>query len=812
MTIKNRITAVLVAVLVAVSFMPLIAGEAVYAESIPEPHVTWDHDWTGTLRINQNRTIKISGVTHESTEQDGAAIRISDHAVVNLVFEGNNVLSANPNLICAGIEVEEGSTVNIYGLEGSTLKVTGGKYGAGIGGAGYGSVSATNPKAGNINIYSGTITAVGGDKGAGIGSGYHSTASIINIEGGNITALGMGGGAGIGCGYGTSGGAAAAAGVGFYHGGDITISGGTVRAAGWNMNFDDFDQYDPQTMYGTGYADTFAAGIGGGYGASSGHITIEGDADVTALGSCGGAGIGAGRGTSKTNNYDKEKAFCDVTIGGTAKVVAMSTADRRTSIVGDTGGAGIGLGRGFGLEGQNVGTIVIEGNANVYAYADAGANGIGGSTVVGKYTGSGDDVTYPANGHVASLTVGPNCTVVAECGQPLPERSGFDEAVDPASISMTSLEFSDGFIANAGIGSETPFFTEDRLPAEIEVRSANSQELLATLLLDKEGKASADVHIPASYSSVYYKVKDAVVDGRGVLLAHSDADNGWKFEDGQNNVSNLLFEEYKITYNLNGGKNASANPAKYAVYGSSAVKLKAPTRSGYTFEGWYGNSKLTGSKITSIPAGSVGDKEVWAKWKAEESSKKPIAKVTSKGKNGLNVSWTKVKGASGYDVFVGHCNHNYKAEKVKLAGTVKAGKLSYTVKGLSKSSSYKVVVKAFVKKDGKKKYIGTSQVMHAYTSGGTKKCTNAKAVTVNKAKVSLKKGKTFKIKAKVKPLKKGKKLMPSKHVAKLRYLSTNPKVCTVNKKGKITAKGKGTCIVYVYAHNGVSKAIKVTVK
>ena len=30
--------------------------------------------------------------------------------------------------------------------------------------------------------------------------------------------------------------------------------------------------------------------------------------------------------------------------------------------------------------------------------------------------------------------------------------------------------------------------------------------------------------------------------------------------------------------------------------------------------------------------------------------------------------------------------------------------------------------------------------------------------------------------------------------------------------GKITAKGAGTCYVYVYAHNGVSKKIKVTVK
>lgn len=51
--------------------------------------------------------------------------------------------------------------------------------------------------------------------------------------------------------------------------------------------------------------------------------------------------------------------------------------------------------------------------------------------------------------------------------------------------------------------------------------------------------------------------------------------------------------EYKITYNLNGGTNNSANPTSYTVlYG---VSLKNPTRTGYTFDGWYnGSTKVTG--------------------------------------------------------------------------------------------------------------------------------------------------------------------------------------------------------------------------
>ena len=105
--------------------------------------------------------------------------------------------------------------------------------------------------------------------------------------------------------------------------------------------------------------------------------------------------------------------------------------------------------------------------------------------------------------------------------------------------------------------------------------------------------------------------------------------------------------------------------------------------------------------------------------------------------------------------------------------------------------------------------------MHAYTGNGTKNYTNAKSVTVKnvkKGKLSLNKGKTFKIKAKVNKVQKSKKLMPKSHAATLRYMSSNKKVATVSKSGKITAKGKGTCTITAFAHNGGSKNIKVTVK
>ena len=190
-----------------------------------------------------------------------------------------------------------------------------------------------------------------------------------------------------------------------------------------------------------------------------------------------------------------------------------------------------------------------------------------------------------------------------------------------------------------------------------------------------------------------------------------------------------------------------------------------------------------------------------------------MAKMIAKGKNKLALSWTKIKGAKGYDVFFAKCNSKGKENACKKVKSIEGNKtFKWSKTGLKKGTDYKAYVKAYVMKDGKKKYVKKSPLMRAYAGNGNKKFTNAKAVKVKKAKVTLKKGKTFKIKAKVAKVKKGKKLFPKKHVATVRYLSTNKKIATVSKSGKIKAAGKGKCVVYAYAHNGVSKKIKVTVK
>ena len=68
---------------------------------------------------------------------------------------------------------------------------------------------------------------------------------------------------------------------------------------------------------------------------------------------------------------------------------------------------------------------------------------------------------------------------------------------------------------------------------------------------------------------------------------------------------------YTITYRLNGGTNPSNAPTTYSNY--EEVVLPTPTKTGYTFEGWYKESAFT-NRVTKISAGSTGNKTFYAKW------------------------------------------------------------------------------------------------------------------------------------------------------------------------------------------------------
>lgn len=127
-------------------------------------------------------------------------------------------------------------------------------------------------------------------------------------------------------------------------------------------------------------------------------------------------------------------------------------------------------------------------------------------------------------------------------------------------------------------------------------------------------------------------------------------------------------KNYSITYVLDGGTNNSANPASYQS-GSEAIKLLNPTRTGYTFVGWYSDSNYK-TKVTEIAVGSTGNKTLYAKWK------KTTYKITYKLNSGKNSS----KNPSTYTVTT---------STIKLKNPTRTG---YTFGGWYTSSKYKTKI------------------------------------------------------------------------------------------------------------------------
>ena len=267
-----------------------------------------------------------------------------------------------------------------------------------------------------------------------------------------------------------------------------------------------------------------------------------------------------------------------------------------------------------------------------------------------------------------------------------------------------------------------------------------------------------------------------------------------EFYDGLVNLLNL---DASASYSERVGGNYDADGYQAIGYPGNIerknVKIVIPKTYAGTTKDVYGNKMVPledkEKQIKSITGNKDATGSTFSLLKAKQ------AKVTKKS---IKISWNKAKGAESYVIYGSKCGK--KNKYVKL-GTVTG--TSYTQKKLKKGTYYKYIVVA----EGNGKTRAISKTIYIATKGG--KFGNHKAVKVKKSKVKLKKGKTARIKAVAKAA--SRKLKVKKY-RKLSYETSNPKVVKVLKNGKIKAVGKGSCVVYVYAQNGVYKAVKVKVK
>ena len=175
------------------------------------------------------------------------------------------------------------------------------------------------------------------------------------------------------------------------------------------------------------------------------------------------------------------------------------------------------------------------------------------------------------------------------------------------------------------------------------------------------------------------------------------------------------------------------------------------------------------------------------------------------GNKAVTLSWNKISGADGYKIYGTKCNKKSQLKKKAGKSTVK-----WTEKKLKAGTYYKYYVVAYKKVNGKETIIGKSDVMHVATTG--KGYGYTKKINLKSTSITLKKGKSAYVKASlVSTSKKYNKTM-KEHNPSIRYISSAQTVATVNSKGKVTARGKGTCYIYCYGVDGVSRKVKITVK
>lgn len=128
-------------------------------------------------------------------------------------------------------------------------------------------------------------------------------------------------------------------------------------------------------------------------------------------------------------------------------------------------------------------------------------------------------------------------------------------------------------------------------------------------------------------SSALVDTKTHVVKAnwKGNVTLPSATKKGYKFNGWKSSVNNSTYtagttvtlssnatmtaqwtiENYKITYNLNGG--TATNPATYTV-DTADIHLNNPTKAKYRFIGWTGSNGTTPQTSVTIPKGSTGNK------------------------------------------------------------------------------------------------------------------------------------------------------------------------------------------------------------
>ncbi len=240
-----------------------------------------------------------------------------------------------------------------------------------------------------------------------------------------------------------------------------------------------------------------------------------------------------------------------------------------------------------------------------------------------------------------------------------------------------------------------------------------------------------------------------------------------------------------VSFDSNGGSSVAAQSV---TYNTAASKPADPSMTGCTFAGWFTDKDCTtaydfSSKVT-------GDITLYAKWDKipDQSFNTPKKYKVSLNASSIPLQKGKSTTAVKATLTKGDSIAKWKSSNKKIATVDKKGKIT-----AKKTGTATITVRT------KKGATASVKVKVQKGKVTTKELT---ITNVTDKKLTLKKGKTFKIKTSVTPI-----TSPDK----ISYASSNKKIVTVDKKGKLKAVKKGTATITVKSGKKTVK-FKVNVK
>ena len=372
----------------------------------------------------------------------------------------------------------------------------------------------------------------------------------------------------------------------------------------------------------------------------AGHLKLEAGTIYASLAAATCAGV---RAVNENSSFTMEGGTIHVVTTNAKDGIGVMASNGATVINGGTiqveaAADGYGIKREGGTVTINNGKFNISASGSAYATNLASANA--NVVIKGGYYTTNSRLNPTAPYHVFDLTgESPYRYEVAE-GYTLTWNLGGGTVTAAGTAAAVDATGTPNDYVKAGATITAPTVTRTgytfsawspavaaTMPAEDKTYTAQWTAKSCTVTFNKEGGFGGSDNVTATYGSAMPAITAPTRTGY-TFGGYYDGDNGtgtqyytssgtsartWDKTANTTLYAKWTSDTYTISYDLDGGSVAPANPTSYTVE-SSAITLNNPTRPGYVFAGWTGTGLAEATATVTIPAGSTGNRSYIATW------------------------------------------------------------------------------------------------------------------------------------------------------------------------------------------------------